>query len=486
AIFAILMQYLGNIVTQIIGWLGAALPPIITTLGQWALAFIGWVVPMIPPLLAALGGFIGQILTALGAALPGIVAALSGFIAAFVDWVLVAGPPLLRQLGSLVVQMLAWAAQQVPGIANQLGIWALQFLSWVTDVIPKLILALGGLYGEFLTWLFNAAPGILEKLGEWSKAFTDWVTTNALPALLESLGKMWDGLWTELQKLWTNAFAEGSLGKTLVDALITGLTNSWEGVTNFVSGKWNALLQAMPGWAKKLFGIEDMPALPPEPPNGGGGAGGAGGGTAAPPPDAATQAALTAAAAAAASAADASAAKLVTAKANLDAANAARTASPTKANEDAYAVAYGLVRLAEYVAKVDRAAADSAAKAAHRASGGPVKRGGFYLVGEQGPEYFQPGADGAIHPTSVYQAIQQPLANLGALVPTVGATQALPRFPGAAAAGTGAGAGSGGGVHVHVTVNNPVVDSDARLQQFKREITAMITASLNRTLAAEG
>ena len=91
----------------------------------------------------------------------------------------------------------------------------------------------------------------------------DGVTTKALPALLESLGKMWDGLWTELQKLWNNAFAEGSLGTSLVDALITGLTNSWDGVTSFVSGKWNALLQAMPGWAKKLFGIEAMPALPP-------------------------------------------------------------------------------------------------------------------------------------------------------------------------------------------------------------------------------
>ena len=465
AIFAILMAYLGQMATQIIGWIGAALPPIITTLGQWALAFLDWIVPMIPPMLEALGGLLATILTAVGNALPGIVAALSGFIAAFVAWVLVAGPPLLRELGSLIVKLLAWCAEQIPGIANQLGIWALQFLSWVTDVIPKLILELGKLYGAFLQWLLDSAPGILEKLGEWSKAFTDWVTTKALPALLDSLGKMWDGLWTELQKLWNNAFAKGTLGESIVNGIKSGISTAWVDFSKwFVS-----MLVNLPGGQQVVDFLSGMMPKPNPPPTGD-----SRGDTSAPPPDAAAQAAAQAALTAAQTKVDASNAKVVTAKANLITANAAYAASPTKANQEAAAAALGLLKYAEIIAKADRAAAEAAAKAVKRASGGPVKRGGFYLVGEQGPEYFQPGADGAIHPNSVYQAIQQPVGNLGALISQRGATQTLPRLPGAS------------GVSVSLTVNNPVFDSDARMEQFKREITAMLTASINRTLAAEG
>ena len=465
AIFAILMAYLGQMATQIIGWIGAALPPIITTLGQWALAFLDWIVPMIPPMLEALGGLLATILTAVGNALPGIVAALSGFIAAFVAWVLVAGPPLLRELGSLIVKLLAWCAEQIPGIANQLGIWALQFLSWVTDVIPKLILELGKLFGAFLQWVLDSAPGILEKLGEWSKAFTDWVTTKALPALLDSLGKMWDGLWTELQKLWNNAFAKGTLGESIVNGIKSGISTAWVDFSKwFVS-----MLVNLPGGQQVVDFLSGMMPKPNPPPTGD-----SRGDTSAPPPDAAAQAAAQAALTAAQTKADASNAKVVTAKANLITANAAYAASPTKANQEAAAAALGLLKYAEIIAKADRAAAEAAAKAVKRASGGPVKRGGFYLVGEQGPEYFQPGADGAIHPNSVYQAIQQPFGNLGALISQRGATQTLPRLPGSS------------GVSVSLTVNNPVFDSDARMEQFKREITAMLTASINRTLAAEG
>ena len=117
------------------------------------------------------------------------------------------------------------------------------------------------------------------------------------------------------------------------------------------------------------------------------------------------------------------------------------------------------------------------------ASGGTVRRGGRYLVGEDGAEIFEADQDGQIHPNSVYQAITNPLSTLGDL--GVAARGPAPRMGSPAPASI-----VSGGIHIALTVTNPVVDSDARLQQFKRETLAeamrLITASLNRTLLAEG
>lgn len=42
-----------------------------------------------------------------------------------------------------------------------------------------------------------------------------------------------------------------------------------------------------------------------------------------------------------------------------------------------------------------------------RARGGPVRRGGTYLVGEEGPELFSPGRSGMISPNDIYQEISR-------------------------------------------------------------------------------
>jgi len=418
AIFAILMQYIGGIATQVIGWLGAALPPIITMLGTWALAFLDWVAPMIPPMLAALGGLLAQILTSVGAALPGIVAALAGFVGAFVNWVLVVGPPLLVQLGGLIAQLLGWVALQIPPIAAQLGVWALQFLSWVGPMIPLVLVALGGLLAAFLGWIITNGPSILAQLGTWTEQFLTWVTTKALPALLTAFGTMFSGLWTELQRLWNAAFAEGSIGASMVEGIKAGIQSGWAG---FVGWFHSMLLSAVPDWAKPFLGGDPAPAPPPPakaPPN----AGPPAGPPAAPP--------------------------------------GSTTGGPPRTR-------YG----------------------GERAAGGGVRRGLHYLVGEQGPEIFAPGADGQISTNAIYAAITNPLASLGGLARS--ASGQTPRLP----AGTGFAApaapvGGGGGVNVSISIHNPVVDTDARLAQLKQEVlteaTRQFSTAINRLTLSEG
>ena len=262
-IFGVLMQLLGQIGVTIIGWIGAYLPGLITALGGMAMAFIGWVVPMIPPILASLATLFTQLLGAVGAAVPGIVAALAGFVAAFVDWVLVAGPPMLIQLGGIIAGLLAWAAAQVPGIAAQLGTWATEFLGWVAPLIPKLIITLGTLLAGFLGWIGEKAPDVLAKLGEWATQFITWATTVAGPALKTALGTMFTGLWTELQTLWGAAFADGSLGATLLRTLRQDIIDGWDNFSSWFVAK---LTSAVPDFLKGPLGIPATPAPAPEPP----------------------------------------------------------------------------------------------------------------------------------------------------------------------------------------------------------------------------
>jgi phage-related minor tail protein len=80
-----------------------------------------------------------------------------------------------------------------------------------------------------------------------------------------------------------------------------------------------------------------------------------------------------------------------------------------------------------------------------RASGGPVRAGAPYLVGEEGPELVIPQTNGVVLPA--------------------GLTQSLAQAPAAAQAQSQRGGGS-----LSITINNPMVDTAARLAELRESI----------------
>ncbi|MBX0328263.1 hypothetical protein K2Z83_11305 [Oscillochloris sp. ZM17-4] len=400
-IFGVLMQFLGQIGASVIGFIGQYIPGIITTLGMWATAFVAWVLPMIPPLLAALGQMLGRLLDAVGAALPGIVEALAAVGAQFVAWVGPQIPPLLMQLGGLLAALLGWIAERAPGVLAQLGAWGLKLVEWVAPQIPPLLLALGGLLGAFLTWIVEKAPDILAKLGEWATQFATWARDKAGPALTTALGTMFTTLWEELKRLWGAAFADGSLGASLISGLKQGIIDGWSSFSTWFVNKLTALV---PDWAKGPLGIQDQP-----PPDGGGGKGDTG---------------------------------------NLNGGGGG-----------------------------------------FRAKGGDVRKGVRYVVGEEGPEFFVAPADGEIQPNSVYEAITDPRRTTASAI-TSTPRPAAPTWVSAGlvqAGGSAAPVAPASGHTINlggITINNPVVDSQERLDQLKRQLldeaTAQFTAAVNR------
>jgi hypothetical protein len=105
--------------------------------------------------------------------------------------------------------------------------------------------------------------------------------------------------------------------------------------------------------------------------------------------------------------------------------------------------------------------------AGRRAMGGPVGRGLTYLVGEQGPELFRAPADGRIETSTATRAA---LASLSA-ASAAGVASAAPMARGSVTLNLGG-----------ITMNNPVVDTTARLHELTSTILDQADARLSATL----
>lgn len=93
-----------------------------------------------------------------------------------------------------------------------------------------------------------------------------------------------------------------------------------------------------------------------------------------------------------------------------------------------------------------------------RAAGGPVRAGGTYLVGERGPELFQPSQSGKIIPNDVF----------GQISPAPRKTEGAP---------------SGGGVNVHIASQTFQVSGVSDPAAVAREAARLIERDLRDAFA---
>jgi hypothetical protein len=230
-----LPERLGDLRIRVVETIGAAVPEIVAAVQPWSLALLDWIVEAAPGMLARFATMQQQFLEAVGAAVPGIVEALAGWAAALIDWTIDAAPGLMGQLGLVVANVLAWAADQVGPIAAQLGEWAVQFLGWVGPTIPRLIGALGEMVGSLLTYIYDNREPILEQLGAWASAFGEWAATQGLPALAQALLDIGGGIAGIIGDKWQAAFAEGSLGASMIEGIKQSITGAWDGFIGWLA-----------------------------------------------------------------------------------------------------------------------------------------------------------------------------------------------------------------------------------------------------------
>jgi hypothetical protein len=178
---------------KVLAAIGAALPGILATLGQWGQAFVDWIGPKIPPLLAELARLAGQLFTWLtSTVLPAVISKLAEWGKAFVAWVGPQIPPLLAKLGELAGQLFSWLnTVALPAIITKLAEWGGAFIAWVAPQILPLLGKLGELLLSLGGWILTTAlPAIVTKLVEWGGAFLGFIAKDVLPNIVPKLTEL--------------------------------------------------------------------------------------------------------------------------------------------------------------------------------------------------------------------------------------------------------------------------------------------------------
>lgn len=191
-----LLEALGNLRTKVWAWIQEATPQLIALLKPWAKAFGDWVTDTALPWLGdKLGALALWLWGWLQQVTPPLLDLLAAWGMAFGNWVVTTALPWLGQkLGELWAWLQAWIVANGPGILAQLQTWGLMFGTWVTDTaLPWLAQKADELIAWLIGWIVANGPGIAEQLLVWADMFGDWVMQTALPWLGEQVAKL--GQW---------------------------------------------------------------------------------------------------------------------------------------------------------------------------------------------------------------------------------------------------------------------------------------------------
>lgn len=246
-----MLTEIAKIATSLYAWIAARVPEVTAKIGLWGSEFVAWVRTYTPKMLTELGIAIDKIVLEIGNKRPLILTALGQWGNEFVAWLTKALPAMLAAALSLYSSLQKWIADRVPGIAAELGKWATAFVAWVGPTSAKLLIAAGEMLAEFTKWIINNGPWISQKLITWTAAFTSWVISDATPALLQALA----GFGAEILKWIVNKAAdiakEGSVGRSLVSGIQSGISGSWNTFIAWLNGQWAWLVISV----KSFFGI---------------------------------------------------------------------------------------------------------------------------------------------------------------------------------------------------------------------------------------
>jgi hypothetical protein len=318
-------------------------------------ATVGWISDNAGPAIRKLGGW----LKALGSwivdvALPYIVDKVEVWAGALANWVDENGLDAIRTLGKWLGAIGEWVLfTALPAIASKTAEWAVALYNWIAPKAEKAIEQLWEYVKSLGTWIIDTGlPWLKAKTKQWAVALFDWIATDAadaIAALGEWLGNLGDWFANEAGPALEKYAAK------LVDYIW-----SWVDGSRFDEVTDDAAETAVASFGEALV-TEFLPGL-------------------------------------------------LKLNANIAQAisdglkGAAERAGRNLARDFVGAFTGGdggiLKRLGGALTGLNapRQLFDLFRNLPGRASGGPVRGGSPYLVGERGPELFVPGASGSIIP----------------------------------------------------------------------------------------
>lgn len=236
-----------------------AIPVIEKVLVELGIPFVKWVIKVAPDVIDALGDLIEDILKWVGKQVKPVADKLLEWADKFIDWVIDMAPGLLDELEGLITDVLGWIGDKLVDLDEKLLLWGAAFIDWlgpvIEDIVPKLAELAGKILGWLLVFVYIDLPPMLAKL---VAKFISWVAKAAVDILPE--------LWTFLKsfnKFITETLIPGawdaakSFGKGFIDGIKQGITDNWDSVLRFITEK----VRSIPGVGDKIGDILGLPTI---------------------------------------------------------------------------------------------------------------------------------------------------------------------------------------------------------------------------------
>ena len=220
-----------------------AIPVIEKVLVELGIPFVKWVIKVAPDVIDALGDLIEDILKWVGKQVKPVADKLLEWADKFINWVIDMAPGLLDELEGLITDVLGWIGDKLVDLDEKLLLWGAAFIDWlgpvIEDIVPKLAELAGKILGWLLIFIYIDLPPMLAKL---IAKFISWVAKSAIDIIPE--------LWTFLKSF--NNFITTSLipgiissakefGKGFIDGIKRGIGDNWDSVINFIRDKVNSI-----------------------------------------------------------------------------------------------------------------------------------------------------------------------------------------------------------------------------------------------------
>ena len=285
----LMLDGLSNVFKGAVSFASEHVPTWIAALAPLGAALVDWIEPQIPPLLEKGGKLLDRLGGWVEDSAPIFAARLSEkWGPMFWNWVTPQISPLQKEAGKFGQALLDWIGDQGLKIGPKLGDWTIQLINWAGPAIGELIVAAGKAFGSFIEWIggSNTTGDLSKGLTAWTAPFVSWAATELAPALIKALINIGSIVWGALGELWKDAWANGTRGGALLDALgegkslndamhIAQIPGFASGVTNFSGGL--AYVHAGELLTNMAPGTSVIPAGATRDMLGGGGGGGGGG-----------------------------------------------------------------------------------------------------------------------------------------------------------------------------------------------------------------
>jgi TP901 family phage tail tape measure protein len=251
-----LLGQLATLIGQVLGWIAANGPMLLTQLASWTVSFVQWAAPIVGQLLGQLGQVLLSVVNWIIANGPQILSTLASWATSFIEWIAPAIPTILGKLGELIGMLIGWVVAQAPVLLAQLMTWGEQLWNWISPQIPGMMAKLGELIGQVISWIGEQAPVIMNQLSEWGQQFWAWIQPQIGP-MLSQLGELsgqvfgWivaqaPGIIAQLVS-WSLAFTEWLI--TDVMPKIPGLLGDLlSGILSWIGGAVGQIAPTFQGW----------------------------------------------------------------------------------------------------------------------------------------------------------------------------------------------------------------------------------------------